>query len=66
MKTSPAGIDPKTTFMTGTLNVGTSFMLNERLDFDDPDLKKVMSWIDVSEIFTYVSLKNPSTFSTTS
>ena len=54
MKASPAGIDPKVTFMTGTLNVGTSFMLNERLDFDDPDLKKVMSWIDVSANFTYI------------
>ena len=48
MKVSPEGIDPRTTFMTGTLNVGTSFMLNERLDFDDPEQKKVMAWIDVS------------------
>ena len=50
MKSSPEGIDPRTTFMAGTLNVGTSFMLNERLDFDDPEQKKVMAWIDVSFI----------------
>ena len=66
MKASPAGIDPKTTFMAGTLNVGTSFMLNERLDFNDPDLKKVMSWIDVSANFTSVFRTTLSTFSTTS
>jgi len=46
MKSSPDGIDPKGTFMNGTLNVGTSFMLNEKLDFNDPEQKKVMAWID--------------------
>ena len=48
MKKSPEGIDPKTSFMAGTLNVGTSFMLNERLDFNDPEQKQVMAWIEVS------------------
>ena len=66
MEASPAGIDPETTFMAGTLNVGTSFMLNERLDFNDPDLKKVMAWIDVSANFTSVFRTTLSTFSTTS
>ena len=25
-------------------------MMNERLDFDDPEQKKIMTWIDVSRI----------------
>ena len=53
MKASPGGIDPRTTFMNGTLNVGTSFMLNEKLDFDDPEQKKVTAWIDVSQILVF-------------
>ena len=39
--------------MNGTLNVGTSFMLNEKLDFDDPEQKKVTAWIDVSQILVF-------------
>ena len=42
------GIDPKKTFMSGTLNVATSFMLNDRLEFGDPEQVMVMNWVEVS------------------
>ena len=47
MKAHPNGIDPKKIFMNGTLNVGTSFMLNDRLEFGDPEQVKIMNWIEI-------------------
>ena len=47
MKSNVDGIDPKRVFMNATLNVGTSFMLNDRLDFGDPEQVQIMNWIEV-------------------
>ena len=50
MKLKPSGIDPRKTFMNATLNVGTTFMLNDRLDFDDPEQVMVMNWVEVNSL----------------
>lgn len=50
MKLKPSGIDPRRTFMNATLNVGTTFMLNDRLDFDDPEQVMVMNWVEVNSL----------------
>ena len=48
MKLKPSGIDPRRTFMNATLNVGSQFMLSDRLDFEDPEQVMIMNWIEVS------------------
>ena len=59
MKNQPGGIDPKRIFMNGTLNVGTSFMLNDRLEFGDPEQIEIMNWIEgIFENFTGLFLVN--------
>ena len=50
MKTMPGGIDPRDTFLNAAVNVMTTFILNERLDFGDPQQIKIMSWIEVKEM----------------
>ena len=47
MAKNTGGIDPKQTFMSGSLNVTTSFMLNERFDFNDDEQVMIMNWIEV-------------------
>ena len=47
MAKNTGGIDPKQTFMSGSLNVTTSFMLNERFEFNDNEQVMIMNWIEV-------------------
>ena len=52
MAKNTGGIDPKQTFMSGSLNVTTSFMLNERFEFNDDEQVMIMNWIEVcSNVF---------------
>ena len=55
-KNKGAGIDPKRTFMSGSLNVATSFMLNERFDFNDDEQVMIMNWIEVRLYVIQVSI----------
>lgn len=50
------GIDPRSTFMSGTLNVATSFMLSDRLEFGDLEQTRIMKWIENS-IDNFTSLQ---------
>ena len=49
MEKHAGGIDPKFIFMHGTLNTSSAFMLNDQLEFDDPEQKNINGWIEVFE-----------------
>ena len=46
-KKNGGGIDPKRVFMSATLNVATSFLLNDRLEFGEPEQVMICEWIEV-------------------
>ena len=64
MAKNEAGIDPKRTFMSGSLNVATSFMLNERFDFNDYEQVMIMNWIEVRLCIIQISNHDFRLFST--
>ena len=47
-KSGGGGIDPQRVFMSCTLNVATSFMLSDRLEFGEPEQVMICEWIEVN------------------
>ena len=57
MKLNSKGINPTKIFMRGTGIVSSLFIMGETKDFDDPELSKILEWIEECYIYSNLELE---------